>query len=448
MTGTEATATTVMTGTTGGGGEATATEATGAMGTATTGTSGGTTGGAMTLPSNCSNVSLEYWNGLTGPDGQFMQQLVDSFNQANQNIKVNMTIQAQYDTQMQTAAAADTLPDVAIVNEDQVATQAFRNVIRPYPDAVWSAMGVDASDYPAVAWKAGEVAGKRYAVPLSFVAMTMYYNQDLLTKAGMSGPPTNDTEFQKVAAAATQGGNHGFLITNGFPVQQIFQMLLHQFGGTEYSADGTQATWNSDAGVKALTWMKDAQTKYSAPKLEVDADLNGFKAGTAAMIWNGLWQVPNVTGSAVEFKSGLAAPPQIGSQPAIWAGGPLLGLPVHKKGYDNCKDMGAGIFVKYLIDNSVTWAKAGNVPASNKARNSADFKALPQSVLAEALNNPVFPPPVPGISDAFAPLGDAVGAIMSGTATDIKGTLDSSANRADQILTQNKQNYGDTPKGQ
>ena len=31
------------------------------------------------------------------------------------------------------------------------------------------------------------------------------------------------------------------------------------------------------------------------------------------------------------------------------------------------------------IDNSVEWAKAGNIPACNKARNSAEFKALPQA---------------------------------------------------------------------
>jgi hypothetical protein len=29
----------------------------------------------------------------------------------------------------------------------------------------------------------------------------------------------------------TADGNYGFMITTGFPVQQIFQMLLHQFGG-------------------------------------------------------------------------------------------------------------------------------------------------------------------------------------------------------------------------
>jgi multiple sugar transport system substrate-binding protein len=193
--------------------------------------------------------------------------------------------------------------------------------------------------------------------------------------------------------------------------------------------------------------MKDAQSKYSEPNLEVDAELNAFKAQNAAMVWNGIWQMPNLTGSGVEFAGKATSVPQIGTQPAVWAGGPLLALGTTKSP-DPCKDAAAAMFYRYLIDHSVDWAKAGNIPASNKARNSAEFKALPQASIAPSLENPIFPPPVPGIADAFAPLGDAVGSIMNGTATDIKATLDDSVNRANQILEQNATNYGSAPKGQ
>ena len=430
----EATATTATT-------EATATTATTGAATATT---GGTSGGALTLPADCTNVELAFWNGFTGPDGPFMQGLTDKFNQANPNVKVNMTTQSDLGTSLNTAAASDTLPDITQVNEDAVATQAFRNIIRPMDDVV-TMMGYTANDFPKVAWDAGVVAGKRYAVPLSFVAMTMYWNQDLLTKAGLSGPPKTADEFAKAAAAMTANGNHGFQITSGFPVQQIFQMLLHQYGGTEFSADGMTAAWNSEAGVKALTWMKDAQSKYSEPNLEVDADLNSFKQGTVGMIWNGIWQVPNITGDSVAFKSGFGPPPQIGDQYAIWAGGPLFALPKHKSGADKCKDAGSAMFIKYVIDNSVEWAKAGNIPALNAARNSAEFKALPQAAFVDALNNPIFPPAIPDVGSAFAPLGDAIGAVMSGKQTDIKKALDDAAASANKVLEQNRKNFGTTP---
>jgi multiple sugar transport system substrate-binding protein len=415
-----------------------------AGGEATT-TTGGGGGGAITLPEGCSNVSLTYWNGLTGPDGQFMQQLVDQFNSSQQQVNVKMTAQSDYNTKLQTAAASDTLPNIAIINEDQIATQAFNHVIRSEDDVVQQ-LGYSAADFPEAAWKLAQVAGHTYGIPLSMVPMTMYYNNDLLKAAGVNAPPTNDQEFQDAAKKITSGNNNGFMITVGFPVQQIFQQLLHQYGGTEFSADGTQATWNSDAGVKALQWMVDAQKNYSKPKLPVDADLNGFKAGTVGMIWNGIWQTSNVTGSAVSFEGIATAPPQIGPQPAVWAGMALLSLPVHKKGEDKCADAGSAMFIKYVLDNSATWAKGGSVPALNSVRNSPDIAAMePQAQFVKAVENPVFPPPIAGISDAFAPLSDAVGAIMGGTATDIKATLDTAANRANQILKANADKYGTTP---
>jgi multiple sugar transport system substrate-binding protein len=428
--------------------EATPTTATGeAMGeTPTTGTTGGTgTGGAMTLPEGCSNVEISYWNPFTGPDGPFMGQLVDKFNADNPNVKATMTTQADYYTQIQTAAASDTLPDVAIIHVDQVATWAFRNVLRPIDD-IASQMGLTANDFPEAVWKGGEVAGKRYSIPLDIHPMTMFYNEDLLTAAGITAPPKTKDEFEKAAQAVTDKGQKGFMLTAGFPIQQIFQMIMEQYGGHAFSADGTKVTWNEEAGVKALQWLKDAQSKWSEPNLEVDAELAAFKAGNAGMIWNGIWQTTNVTGEGVSFKGKATAVPQIGDMPATWAGSHQLTLPVHKSGADKCKDAAAGMLIKYLSDNSVEWAKAGQIPARNSVRNGAAFKAVePQASIAPSVEHAFFPPSVPGITDAFAPLDEAVGSVMSGKATDIKKALDDAAARAEQILAENKKTYGDAP---
>lgn len=393
----------------------------------------------------CGAVSLQYWNPFTGPDGPFMGQMVDAFNAEQPDIKVAMTSQGEYYTQLGTAAAADSLPDVAIVHADQISTQAFRNVLRPIDDLV-KEMGISGDDYPAAVWAAGEVAGHRYSIPLDIHPMTMFYNADLLKEAGFDAAPKTADDFAKIAAAVNKGDNKGFDITGGFPVQQIFQMLLHQYGGSEFNAGGTEATWNSEAGVKALQWMKDAQTKYSDPNLEVDAELNAFKTGTVGLIWNGIWQTSNVTGSGVEFKGVASAVPQIGTQMAVWAGSHQFTMPVHKT-IDPCKDKAAATFIKYMAANSVTWAKAGQIPASIKVRASDAFKAIePQASIAPSVDFAFFPPSVPGITDGLGPLGEAVGAVMNGTTTDIKAALDDAAKRANEILAQNKATYGDAPK--
>jgi multiple sugar transport system substrate-binding protein len=404
---------------------------------------GGDDGGEAT---GCGPVELQYWNPFTGPDGPYMGEMVDAFNAENgEEITVVMTTQSDYYTQISTAAASETLPDVAIIHADQVATWAYRGVLRPMDDLAAEA-GVEEGDFPAGVWAAGNVNGTRYSIPLDIHPMTMFVNMDLLAEAGIEAAPTTGDEFTAAAEAMTQGDNNGFMLTAGFPVMQIFQQMLYQYGGTLFNEDGTEAAWNSEAGVQALQWMKDTQDAYSEPNLEVDAELNAFKGGTVGMIWNGIWQTTNVTGEGVEFDGQAFPVPQIGPNPAVWAGSHQFTLPTVAE-VDPCKDAAAGTFISYMLENSVTWARAGQIPASNAVRASAEFaEVLPQSAIAPSVENAIFPPAVPGITDAFAPLEEAVVSIMSGTETDIQAALDNAKERADQVLEDNRGTYSEPPQ--
>jgi multiple sugar transport system substrate-binding protein len=78
-------------------------------------------------------------------------------------------------------------------------------------------------------------------------------------------------------------------------------------------------------------------------------------------------------------------------------------------------------------------------------RESEDFQAIqPQASIAPSVEGAFFPPAVPGITDAYAPLDEAVAAVMAGEATDIEAALASAAERAEQILADNRANYGET----
>ena len=399
------------------------------------------------LPAECENVILDYWNPFTGPDGPFMGEIVDNFNAEHPNIEVIMTTQSEYYTQLATAAASNTLPQVAIVHADQVATQAFRNILRPIDELV-AGMNVDAGDFPEEVWNAGEVSGQRYAIPLDIHPMVLFYNADLLLEAGVDLSTfyfgVSGDEFEASAAALTEAGNNGFMLTTGFPVRQIFEQLLHQAGGQPFNEEGTEVLWDSPEGVQALEWMRNAQTQWGEPNLEVDAELNAFKGGTVGMVWNGIWQTTNLTGEAVGFDGRGTATPQIFDNPATWAGSHQLTLPAQAE-VDPCQDAAAGIFIDYLLSNSVTWAAAGQIPASQTVRESEAFQAIePQADIAPSVEVAFFPPSVPGIGDAYAPLDEAVAAVMAGEATDIEAALADAAQRAEQILAENRENYGET----
>lgn len=397
------------------------------------------------LPAECAAVSLEYWNPFTGPDGPFMGEIVDDFNASQDTIDVLMTTQAEYYTQLGTAAASGTLPDIAIVHADQIATQAYRNILRPMDDVV-AQMDVTGDDFPVDVWAAGEVNGRRYSVPLDIHPMTMFYNADMLEAAGIDPATWEDgvtgEEFQSAIAAMSEGDANGFMLTTGFPIRQIFEQLLYQAGGASFSEDGSEVTWDSAEGVQALEWMREAQTTYGEPNLEVDAELNAFKGGTVGAVWNGIWQTTNLTGDAVGFEGRATGVPQIFDNAATWGGSHQLTLPAQSDA-DPCRDAAAAIFIDYLLDNSVTWASAGQIPASNVVRASDEFQQIqPQASIAPSVEGVFFPPAVPGITDAYVPLDEAVAAVLAGEATDIEAALADAAARAEQILEENRANYG------
>jgi len=82
-------------------------------------------------------VELTFWNGFTGPDGRYMQNLVDEFNKTYAGrIEVKMSVMpwGDYYTKVVAAVAAGNPPDVGIMHLDQISAYVPRGVIIPLDD--------------------------------------------------------------------------------------------------------------------------------------------------------------------------------------------------------------------------------------------------------------------------------------------------------------------------
>ena len=71
----------------------------------------------------------------------------------------------------------------------------------------------------------------------------------------------------------------------------LWATLFYQGGGEWTNADFSEATFNSDAGVQASTYLKHLVDEMGVPKVESDAELNAFTQGKNAMMFNGIWQL-------------------------------------------------------------------------------------------------------------------------------------------------------------
>jgi multiple sugar transport system substrate-binding protein len=133
--------------------------------------------------------------------------------------------------------------------------------------------------------------------------LTLFYNTELLQKAGFNEAPKTWDELKTVAKATTTGnGQYGWVLNYGEPAgiggtASYWMCFLQQAGGKLYNEDGSPA-FNNEAGVAALQMMIDLMP-YTDPGsisyVGINDATNVMTAGKAAMMmnWPFMWKPAN-----------------------------------------------------------------------------------------------------------------------------------------------------------
>jgi multiple sugar transport system substrate-binding protein len=391
-------------------------------------------------------VTVTFWNGWTGGDQQtILAKLISDFNSSHKKITIKaVPLQwADISAKMPLAIKAGKGPDVTVAHGDDIATYAAQGLLLK-SDAIVKDLGYTASDFPPGLFDHNSYKGAQYGVPWSVTPLGLYANLSVLKKAGLdtNSLPSDEASYSKALATLKSKGIQGewvdgFVFTGTFE----FESLLWQNGGDLFNKDVSKATFNSPAGVKALTWMVSLIKKgYSPAKVAQDGNINALIAGKTAFNWNGIWQTSN---TALLKDQWAAAPvPQIGSQKGVWSSSTDWAF-VNNKGQDKNKTQAAAEFVKWMNEHSMVWAGGGELPAANKVRNDpALVSKYPhlKPFLGE-LDYAHFETTSPGIPNAEATITTAVNeAVLQKKSP--QQALNDAAAKADQLLQQNKQQYG------
>ena len=397
--------------------------------------------GTFTAGYNGPEVTLSYWNGFTGGDGPFMKQMVADFMKANPKIKIsaNTVEWAQYYQRMPAAVTAGKGPDVGVMHLDQLATNAARKAIVPVDDLATS-IGLAESDFTPEVWKAGIFKEQRYGIPLDVHSLAMYYNTDQFKAAGVSDAPSDEAAFTAALDKLKGSVPQPFWMPSRWPAHLMFLSLLWQNGGEPYAADGTKATFDSDAGVAALQWMADVVKKgYSPKNVAQDTQYVGFKNKKLAVTWDGIWQINDLKAAKMPF--GIAPVPKIGDTEAVWANSHNFYISKQAQEDDN-KLTAAKVFIDWMSKHSGDWAGAGMIPARKSVRDSAAVKESTQAPIAAKIDTMKFLPPVPGLGDVQAQtLEIAVADAVLGKQTP-QAALKSAATKASGQMQANKKKFG------
>ena len=383
-------------------------------------------GGTLLASAAQATETIVWWDFLSGGDGIRMKAMLDEFNKEHDG-KVHIDASTfewgvPFYSKVQTAAAIGQGPDVMTYHESRMPLGISTGSLSPITPEELAASDIKSSDFGPANWKAAQgTDGKQYAVPLDIHSIILYYNKDLLKKAGLlgdDGKPKGldglanwDAALAKlttkdVAALSVPGDN-----ASGW---RIFYTLLSQQGG-EFLTNGKFL--DGDNLAKATTAMTEMQkwvkSGWTPNKTEYPASIALFTSGKVAMHINGVWEVPTMVDLAKKgklFDWGAIQIPVVFDHAATWADSHSFAIP-NRVGnpVDPAKRKLVLDAIHWFNQHSLEWAGGGHVPAFLPVQDSAEFKALkPNSDYVSLAKTAVFDP-VSVLAGVASPVYDAAG---------------------------------------
>ncbi len=288
------------------------------------------------------NLIMTIWG--SDNDTKTYQQRADAYTAKHPGVKVtvkNIPVE-NYDQQVDTMIAGGSSPDIIEVNGTDGPALASKNVLLDLGPKIQSD-GLKLEDtVDAARVKGYALKGKQFAVPDRGGNLVFYYNKTMFDKAGVPLPKAGWTwqQFTDAAQKLTivQGGTtvqYGVAIDD-WP--NAVESVVRSFGGTLLNDSLTAPAIDSPAYRKGLQAYYDLVAKLKvSPSLKDYAnfgkDVNRdalFAQGKTAMIWAGLWDIPDFVKQNLSF--GIVPPPTgVAGNPTMLAFGTGLAVGARSK---------------------------------------------------------------------------------------------------------------------
>jgi multiple sugar transport system substrate-binding protein len=383
-----------------------------------------------------------WWDFLGGGDGVRMKQLIGDFNkEMGAEIEIQPTTLEwgiPFYTKVQTSAAVGEGPDMMTYHLSRLPLGVTTGALSEITADDLAGAGLKAGDYAEANFKAAQVDGKQYAVPFDIHSVVLYYNKDMLGKAGLIGDdglPKGLDGIDNFTAALKKlqegGAQYGVSIHSaaGDSMWRIFYSLLGQQDGA-FLKDGKFLDGdNLDKAVKATDVIKGWVSGGFAPaSTEYPASIALFTGGKAAMHINGVWEVPTMTDLKAKnelFEWGAVPIPTFFAHPATWADSHAFAIP-NNVGKPMTAEKRKAVMqvIAWMNKHSTFWATAGHLPAFNAARDNDEFKKMqPNAAYAKLADTAVFDPSSV-LAGVASPIYDAAGNFLMPA---INGEMESQA---------------------
>jgi multiple sugar transport system substrate-binding protein len=414
------------------------------------GCSGGQTGGSSTLDKDA-KVTLTMWTGQEKAAEENLEKLAKEFEGEHPNVTLNVSAGAATpDDLLQKVSAGfagNSYPDISYVFGSWASQLEQSNRTLDITDQVAD---------PAVKWDEFSAAARATAQPtggktIGFPAIvddiSLIYNKTVFDNAGLAYP-TNDwswDDFRAAAKSLTDPSKniYGYAYSVSGTEETTWQFWPHlwQHGGAILNDDSTKATFDSQAGVDSLEFLRAMAVDDKSVYLDQTDTKFGqlFASDSIGMITSGPWQLYDLgvakTQYGVTYLPGVDGDHESVSGPDLWA------LFDHK---DANRAYWSYEFAKWLTDpaqDERTNIAQGNLPLRSSEIESDAFKQQVAStpgldvMAANLANAKQSRPTVPGYVGLSTAIAKAIASVLQGEGTPADA-LKAAAETSDKALAE------------
>jgi multiple sugar transport system substrate-binding protein len=389
-------------------------------------------------------VTITFWEAMAGGALRpTLEKITNDFNHSQKHVTVNLQPYPDYGTlrtKTLAALAAGTPPTMAQCYENWAAKYTQSKALAdlsPYIGAKDGLSKGDLDDIFPIFLRDGKLGGTQYMFPFNKSTSVLFANQTALQQAGISSLPTTWEQLFADARKLTTGGRWGMDASTS--LEGVFESMVQDYGGSVLNADQTKATFNSDAGRRALQlWVdgvKNGSVHVIGPSAYDDADFGAGKAALSIGTIAGYSFKQKAVGDKFTMTTAQEPGGPKGAHPQIFG----TNVCVFGKA-SQAEQQGAFQFVKYFTSKQVTteWSQATQyVPVRQSAYKDMQgtyYKQNPNlEVAAKQLDHGVFAPNVPTWDEATTDIQNELFNAVTGKKS-TKQALDDAADQVDQVL--------------
>jgi len=322
--------------------------------------------------------AVQFWTPLTGDDGEYMDKLVEEFNETEPEYNVNHVITSDMYTKLYTVMNSESgIPDMAIIHADRVPNFVNQDLLKPMDPIMDLQPELKADNYLDEAWDAGTVDDVQYTIPLDIHGSAMYYNQDLLEKYDVEHFLDDDVvTFDEMLSLAGELDEDDYVVNDALIGWVILALIQDLDGDIQEDGEPAVNTPEMKQALEAVKEVKDAglMTPYGE-----DGYLM-FQSGNVLFSTDGTWS-STAHADVENLNFGVTNVYAFDSDKFTNRASAHLFSMLEKEDTEEteAKQEVIADFLEFMRENSIEWAEAGQIVASKEVNESPEYEEFMQS---------------------------------------------------------------------